>query len=182
MKIYTKTGDDGTTGLLGPDRVRKDDPRIEAYGTVDELNATIGLARAFGTDATVDPILARIQNDLFALGSALADPSPTGRFFHAVTPEHVAWLEQRIDALEETLPPLTQFILPGGTPAAAQTHLARTVCRRAERLVVRLAHETSSPVSENLLLYLNRLSDALFVIARAINHGAGVADIPWSGL
>ena len=182
MKIYTKTGDDGTTGLLGPDRVRKDDPRIDAYGTVDELNAAIGVARAAQPDAAVDAILGRIQNDLFVLGSALADPAPAGPFFDAVTAEHVAWLEGRIDVLQDALPALTEFILPGGTPAAAQIHLARTICRRAERLVVRLRAHPDQSVSENGLVYLNRLSDALFVIARAINRAAGVADIPWKGL
>lgn len=182
MKIYTKTGDDGTTGLLGPDRVRKDDRRIDAYGTVDELNAAIGVARAANPGPNVDASLARVQNDLFVLGSALADPSPDGPFFHAVTPEHVAWLERQIDTLQEALPALTQFILPGGTPAAAQTHLARTICRRAERLVVSLMSQDDQHVSESVLVYLNRLSDALFVIARAINQNAGVSDIPWSGV
>lgn len=182
MKIYTKAGDDGTTGLLGRGRVRKDDLRIETYGTIDELNAVLGVARAHALESETDAFLASIQDELFAVGSALADPDPSGRFHAAITTDHVARLEQRIDAFEATLPGLTRFILPGGTPAAAQVHLARTVARRAERLVVRLAHEPGAHVPEPLLIYLNRLSDALFVVARVVNHEAGVADIPWSGL
>ena len=182
MKIYTKTGDDGTTGLLGAGRLRKDDPRIEAYGTVDELNALLGTARAHGVDPETDALLARVQNELFVVGSALADPNPAGPFHNAVTAEHVERLERTIDALESELPALTQFILPGGSPAAAQVHLARTVCRRAERAVVRLAATPDGHVAEPLLVYLNRLSDALFVVARSINRRVGVADVPWSGL
>lgn len=182
MKIYTKTGDDGTTGLLGAGRVGKDDPRIEAFGTVDELNAALGLVRAFRADAEIDAFLGRVQDELFAVGSALADPDPAGRFHNAVTAGHVEALERRIDALEAGLPPLTRFILPGGTPAAAQTHAARTVCRRAERLVVGLARQPGVHVPAELPVYLNRLSDALFVAARALNHRAGVADVPWGGL
>jgi len=182
VNIYTKTGDDGTTGVLGAGRVRKDDLRIEAYGTVDELNAVIGSARAFGLDAETDARLARVQDDLFAVGSALADPNPVGPFHAAVTPEFADRLERQIDAMEATLPPLSQFILPGGSPAAAQMHLARTVCRRAERLVVRLANEPGVDVAQPLLVYMNRLSDALFVVARVVNLRAGVADVPWGGL
>jgi cob(I)alamin adenosyltransferase len=182
LKIYTKTGDDGTTGLLGRGRVRKDALRIEAYGTIDELNAVLGVARAYPLESETDAFLASIQDELFAVGSALADPDPSGRFHAAITADHIARLEQRIDAFEAMLPRLTRFILPGGTPAAAQVHLARTVARRAERLVVRLAHEPGEHVHEPLLVYLNRLSDALFVVARVVNHEAGVSDIPWSGL
>jgi cob(I)alamin adenosyltransferase len=182
MKIYTKTGDDGTTGVLGPKRIRKDDPRIDAYGTVDELNAVIGVARAAAPWAALDAVLAKIQEDLFVLGSALADPLMNGPFYHAVTPKHIAWLEGQIDELQDTLPKLTKFILPGGTPAAAQIHLARTVCRRAERSVVHLTSQQYQTVSDTVPVYLNRLSDALFVIARALNQAAGVADVPWSGL
>jgi cob(I)alamin adenosyltransferase len=182
VKIYTKTGDDGLTGLLGPGRVGKDCPRIEAYGTVDELNAALGLARAFGLDRGADDLVARIQDDLFVVGSALADPDPDGPFFHALNAERIANLEHAIDALDAELPPLTQFILPGGTTAAAQLHLGRTICRRSERALVRLIHQADQHVAHEILVYLNRLSDLLFVLARAVNYRAGVADIPWGGL
>jgi cob(I)alamin adenosyltransferase len=182
VKIYTKTGDDGTTGLLSNRRVRKDDLRIEAYGTIDELNATLGIARSHKVDAETDAVLAQIQDELFAVGSALADPDPKGPFHSAITAEHVTRIEHRIDAFEAELPRLTRFILPGGAPAAAQLHLARTVCRRAERLLVKLAGQPGEHVAETLLIYINRLSDALFVIARLVNHRAAVADIPWGGL
>jgi cob(I)alamin adenosyltransferase len=182
VRIYTKTGDDGTTGLLGQRRVPKDDVRIEAYGTVDELNATVGLARAHGVDYAADIQLAQVQSDLFALGAALADISPEGRFRGAIKDEHVARLEATIDKLEAQLPPLSQFILPCGALPAAQIHLARTVCRRAERLVVSLARQPGAEVPGVLLRYLNRLSDFLFVMARAINRRAGVPDTPWKGL
>ena len=182
VKIYTKTGDQGMTGLLGKGRVPKDDVRIEAYGTVDELNAVLGLVRTHGLDAGADALAAQLQNDLFVVGSALADPSPTGPFHQAITAEHVARLETQIDSLETELRPLTQFILPGGAPAAAHLHLARTVCRRAERLVVRLSRQPGENVPSSLVIYLNRLSDLLFVLARAVNHRAGVADTPWTGV
>jgi cob(I)alamin adenosyltransferase len=182
VKIYTKTGDDGTTGLLSNRRVRKDDLRIEAYGTIDELNAVLGSARVHKVDAETDAVLAQIQDELFAVGSALADPDPDGPFHSAISAEHVARLEQRIDAFEADLPRLTRFILPGGAPAAAQIHLARTVCRRGERLLVKLAGIPGEHVPETLLIYINRLSDALFVVARVINHRAKVADVPWGGL
>ena len=181
-KIYTKAGDDGTTGLLANHRVLKDDVRIEAYGTVDELNAALGVVRAFRVDAHADGLLARIQDDLFAVGSALADPNPDGPFHEVLTLAHVERLERAIDAMELGLPPLTQFILPGGAPGGAQLHLARTICRRAERLCVHLARRPGEHVSALLLAYLNRLSDALFVLARAVNARAGVADVPWGGL
>jgi cob(I)alamin adenosyltransferase len=182
MKIYTKTGDTGMTGLLGSGRVSKDDARIDSYGTVDELNAVLGLARAAGLPPVLDGWLSAVQDDLFAVGSALADPNPDGRFFGAITEAHALRLEGQIDEMEAGLPPLTQFILPGGTAAAAQVHLARTVCRRAERRVVALRNMPAGQVCEDVLVYLNRLSDYLFVLARAINHEAGVADIPWGGL
>jgi cob(I)alamin adenosyltransferase len=182
VKIYTKTGDDGTTGLLGSRRVRKDDLRIDAYGTIDELNAVLGIARSSGVDPETDAFLARVQDDLFAVGSALADPDPNGPFHATITAEHASRLERRIDDLEAELPRLTRFILPGGVPGAAQLHLARTVCRRAERLAVKLGHEPGEDVPEAVLIYLNRLSDALFVVARAVNHRAGVADVAWGGL
>jgi cob(I)alamin adenosyltransferase len=182
LKIYTKTGDDGTTGLLGPGRFGKDDLRIEAYGTVDELNAVLGTARALGTDAEVDARLADVQNELFAVGSALADPDPSGRFHGAIGPAHLARIERWIDTMEEQLPSLSVFIVPGGSPASAQIHLARAVCRRAERAVVRLAHQPGAHVDGPLIAYLNRLSDALFVLARLLNRRAGLDDTPWGGL
>ena len=182
MRIYTKTGDDGTTGFLGQGRVPKDNPRIEAYGTVDELNAILGIARAQGMDHQLDELVTRLQNDLFALGSALADPVPQGPFHNCLNEAHVAALEQAIDALETELGPLTQFILPGGELSASQVHLARTVCRRAERLVVRLSRVPGEDVPKTLIVYLNRLSDLLFVLARVLNHRAGITDTVWKGL
>jgi cob(I)alamin adenosyltransferase len=182
VKIYTKTGDQGMTGLLGKSRVPKDDARIEAYGTVDELNAVIGLVRAQGLDSGTDALAAQLQSELFVVGSALADASPGGPFHNAITTEHIARLETQIDALETELKPLKQFILPGGTLTAAHIHLARTVCRRAERLTVRLSRQQGEDVSSALVVYLNRLSDLLFVLARVVNHRAGVADIPWVGM
>ncbi len=182
MKIYTKTGDNGITGLLGNRRVPKDDLRIEVYGTVDELNAVLGLARAHGLERSNDQIVAQLQDELFAVGSALADPDPAGRYHNSIRLEHATRLEGIIDALEAELKPLTCFILPGGSVAAAGMHLARTVCRRAERLVVRLARQPGGDVPTALIVYLNRLSDLLFVMARAENARAGVSDIPWKGL
>jgi cob(I)alamin adenosyltransferase len=182
MTIYTKTGDDGTTGLLGSGRVSKDDLRVEVYGTIDELNAILGLARAQGLDSDADELMAQLQSDLFVVGSALADASVHGPFHNAVTDDHVTRLEAAIDALEAELKPLVQFILPGGTMPAAQIHVARTVCRRAERLVVRLTHQPGEDVPRPLLVYLNRLSDLLFVLARTLNHRAGVADTLWKGM
>lgn len=182
VKIYTKTGDDGITGLLGNRRVPKDDIRIEAYGTVDELNAVLGLARAHGLNAASDKLVSQLQDELFAVGSALADPDPAGRYHNAIRAEHASRLEGIIDVLETELKPLSNFILPGGSPAAAQLHLARTVCRRAERLVVKLARQPGGDVTSALIVYLNRLSDLLFVMARVENHRAGVADVAWKGL
>ena len=182
MKIYTKTGDDGTTGLLGPGRLAKNAPRIEAYGSVDELNAALGLARTHGLDETLDRLVSRFQDELFALGAALADPDPNGRFHHAISNEHITRLESEIDLLESGLPPLTQFVLPAGCAAACALHLARTVCRRAERRVTALMSEPGEHVAPACLVYLNRLSDLLFVMSRAANAQAGVADVPWRGI
>lgn len=179
IKIYTRTGDEGMTGMLGPRRVFKDNARIDAYGTVDELNAAVGVVRAEGIDAQFDGYLKIVQEDLFVLGSALADPNPNGPFFHAIDTEHVAHLERAIDAMQGELKPLTSFILPGGTKAAAAAHLARTICRRAERDVVSLSHVEHEPIDPVAIVFLNRLSDFLFVLARAINQRAGVADVPW---
>jgi cob(I)alamin adenosyltransferase len=179
MKIYTRTGDDGSTGLIGGGRVRKSDPRIECYGTVDELNAALGLA-AVAADAPVVARLRRVQNELFVVGSHLATPdtAPAAVHLPPLDDAMVARLEMEIDAAEGELPPLRQFILPGGTEVAARLHLARTVCRRAERLLVDFSLDR--PVPTTILTYLNRLSDWLFVQARLANRAAGVADVPWA--
>ncbi len=179
MKIYTRTGDDGETGLYGGPRVRKDDLRIEAYGTVDELNALLGVARTQGLPADIDVLLARLQNELFDLGGELATPDPDARNTRFVTDERVKALEAAIDHYEARLVPLKQFILPGGLSGAATVHFARTVCRRAERRLVTLAGDTDAHISSLVMVYMNRLSDLLFVLARAINASAGVADVPW---
>ena len=179
MKIYTKTGDDGSTGVLAGGRVLKDDPRVEAYGTIDELNAALGLARSLGMDRQADEVVGRLQNDLFKVGAALADPKPGGPFHDSIVLDHVDELERTIDSLETELLPLTQFILPGGVQGAAQIHFARTVCRRAERQVVSLSRLPNEDVPETLLAYLNRLSDLLFVLARVVNHRAQVRDVLW---
>lgn len=177
MKIYTKTGDDGDTGLFGGPRVRKDHPRIEAYGTVDELNAVLGLVRTQSLPTDVDGLLERVQNELFDLGAELATPEP-GKFgMTSIGEPQSSRLETAIDQFEAELEPLKQFILPGGTPAAAYLHLARTVCRRAERMLVSLDH--SEEISPGTIVYLNRLSDLLFVAARLVNHRAGTPDVPW---
>jgi cob(I)alamin adenosyltransferase len=179
MKIYTRAGDDGSTGLIGGDRVRKSDPRIECTGTVDELNAAIGAA-AVVAEALQVVRLRRVQNELFVVGSHLATPetAPAAGRLPPLDDAMVARLEMEIDAAEGELPPLRQFILPGGTEAAARLHVARTVCNRAERLLVAFALDR--PVPAVVLTYLNRLSDWLFVQARLANHAAGVADVPWS--
>lgn len=180
-KIYTKTGDDGTTGLVEGPRRQKDDLRIEAYGTVEEANAAIGLARLHTRDmARVDHALARIQNDLFDLGSDLATPGPDeGRPYKALrtTAEQVDWLERQIDHFNEALTPLRSFILPGGTPLAAALHLARTITRRAERVTVGLKRAEPEMGAEPLR-YLNRLSDLLFVLGRVANAN-GTRDVLW---
>jgi cob(I)alamin adenosyltransferase len=181
MKIYTKTGDDGTTGLIGGSRVRKSDPRIECYGAVDELNAVVGLAVVAAKQSAPElaAILCDVQNDLFVAGSHLATPedSPHRKSLPAFEEGVVTRLEMQIDAAVAILPPLANFILPGGTELAARLHLARTVCRRAERLLTAFAMER--PVSALLPTYFNRLSDWLFIQARRANQIAGVEDIPW---
>jgi cob(I)alamin adenosyltransferase len=178
MKIYTKTGDAGQTGLWGGQRVNKDSLRVHAYGTADECNAAIGVARASGIDAGLGELLNEVQNQLFVVGADLATPGDGGANIPRVGAGEIGFLEAQIDALEASLEPLKQFILPGGTAAAAHLHLARTICRRAERWAVSLAHE--EPISADVLTYLNRLSDFLFVIARAANARAGTADVPWA--
>jgi cob(I)alamin adenosyltransferase len=179
MKIYTKTGDRGETGLFGGPRVKKDAPRIEAYGTVDELNSVLGIVRTTGLDSSIDELIRRIQNELFDLGAQLATPDPAAHNTFLVGSAQIAALEAAIDLHEQGLEPLKTFILPGGTPAAAYLHLARTVCRRAERRAVTLAGQATEPVSPQVVVYLNRLSDLLFVLARAVNRAAGEDDVPW---
>jgi len=177
MKIYTRTGDDGTTALFAGGRVSKTDLRVETYGTVDELNAALGLARA--QQPAGDAWLAQMQRQLFTLGADLATPLDA-RSSHIVRLDAAAvdWLEAVIDEATAALPPLTHFILPAGCPAAAHLHLARTVCRRAERLAVALAAQ--EPVSAQVVPYLNRLSDLLFTLARWENAQAGVPDDIWT--
>jgi cob(I)alamin adenosyltransferase len=180
-RIYTRTGDDGTTSLGSGDRRKKYDLRVAAYGTLDEVNAVIGIVRLHtaGDDA-IDPALARIQNDLFDVEAdlCLSEKGPGGARL-TVTDAQVAWLEGEIDRLNEGLEPLRSFILPGGTPAAAYMHLARTICRRAERLMVQLRDQPGEHVTDASLKYVNRLSDFLFVAGRHANDG-GKRDVLWA--
>jgi cob(I)alamin adenosyltransferase len=179
VKIYTKTGDRGQTGLLGGTRVPKSDPRVSAYGDVDEANAAIGAAAAHA-EPGLARLLGGIQKDLFAIGARLADPThkvAARRAKAAVTAAQVRKLERAIDARERELPPLRAFVLPGGRPVAALLHLARTIVRRAERRVVALALD--APVEPGIVVYLNRLSDLLFVLARHENHRAGIPEERW---
>jgi cob(I)alamin adenosyltransferase len=176
--LYTRTGDAGETSLFDGTRVSKDDPRIEAYGNVDELSAVLGLARSAGLPADLDEIVIRVQRDLFALGARLADPAHkiAARVSKAdVREEDVARLEGCIDRLEAETPPLRRFILAGGSPAGATLHVARTVCRRVERCIVGLV----PPPEPVVVRYVNRLSDLLFAMARAVNHRAGLAEVEW---
>jgi cob(I)alamin adenosyltransferase len=179
VKIYTKTGDAGETGLFGGPRVRKSDPRVEAYGEVDELNASLGAARALVEDPEIDLQLAKIQEELFCVGAELATPHGA-KARSAIPPVEAAWtarLEGAIDRWTVELPPLTKFVLPGGTRTASVLHLARTICRRAERSAVALAEGTE--VDPAVLVYLNRLSDFLFVAARVANHRAKKEEPLW---
>jgi cob(I)alamin adenosyltransferase len=179
VKIYTKTGDSGETGLFGGPRVRKSDARVEAYGEVDELNAAVGVVRAAVEDPEIDRLLARVQDELFCVGAELATPHEA-KARSAIPVVEAAWaarLEAAIDAWEEELPPLTRFVLPGGTRTASALHLARCVCRRAERRVVALASVVE--VAPAALAYLNRLSDLLFVAARLANHRARRSEAEW---
>jgi cob(I)alamin adenosyltransferase len=179
VKIYTRTGDAGETSLFDGTRVSKADPRVAAYGHVDELNAVLGVARAFGLAPWIDGCLDRIQIDLFAVGAALADPSSrvSSRITRArLEPEATARLERWIDEADASLPALSRFLVPGGTTGAATLHLARTVCRRAEREIVALGGDA---VDRAVVTYVNRLSDLLFVLARLANARAGVADREW---
>ncbi len=181
MKIYTKTGDNGETGLFGGGRVPKDHLRVAAYGDVDELNSFLGLVRATPPAHDFDPLLESIQRDLFSIGGHLATPDPDkvkkALEKAELSEARITAFERTIDAADRELPPLKAFVLPAGTPKAATLHVARTVCRRAERSVVHLAHE--SPVPDLFLVYLNRLSDLLFTLARLANHQAGTGDITW---
>ena len=179
-RIYTRTGDDGTTSLGNGERRKKYDLRIDAYGTVDEANAVIGLARLHATDtAKLDAMLARVQNDLFDVEAdlSLARKGPGGVSL-TITDAQVTWLEQQIDGLNAELAPLNSFVLPGGSPAAAYLHLARTVCRRAERLMVELNDKAGEGVTPAALKYVNRLSDFLFVASRHANE-KGARDVLW---
>ena len=179
MKIYTKTGDAGMTGLFAGPRVSKADPRICSYGTVDELNAVLGTMRASGPPSDLDSMLEKIQVDLFSIGAELSTPDPDANGVRFLQQSDIEKLEHWIDLNEESLPPLKQFILPGGTLAAAMLHWGRTVCRRAEREVVALASHEGVADCSTIIIYLNRLSDLLFVIARRANQLAGQNDVPW---
>jgi cob(I)alamin adenosyltransferase len=181
MKIYTRTGDTGQTGLFGGGRVLKNDLRVTAYGEVDELNAVIGLVRSAAPGAFFDPLLENIQRDLFSIGGQLATPDPS-RVAKAIAKaelplERVSEFEHIMDEAEGELLPLRSFVLPAGSPKAVALHLARTVCRRAERSVVALSQTSAVPAQ--FLTYLNRLSDLLFTLARLANHRAGVSDTTW---
>ena len=180
MKIYTRTGDDGSTGLLGEGRVLKCTPRVEAYGSVDELNAALGVARALDTQGWLAEQLGALQARLFDLGAELASSGPKVlKKLDRIADQDVETLERWIDRLEDELPPLKSFVLPSGTVLAAQLHLARTVCRRAERRLVELARDEK--LEPRLVRYLNRLGDLLFMMARGANQRAGVAEVEWHG-
>lgn len=171
-KIYTRTGDDGTTGLGDGSRTDKDSLRVTAYGTTDELNSVIGMVLVHPLPGNIDPVLSEIQHHLFDLGGELCIPG-----HQAINDEHVDWLEATLDSLNEKLPPLKDFILPGGGAAAASCHLARTVCRRAERCVISLGRHEDLPTCS--VRYLNRLSDLLFVIARVLAREEGGSEVLW---
>jgi cob(I)alamin adenosyltransferase len=179
-KIYTRKGDDGTTGLASGERVVKDDPQVDAYGDVDELNSLIGVALAQGLTPAIADTLTRVQSELFNLGgelSMIGSPANLRPPAPLIRPEHVERLERDCDRYNEPLGPLENFILPGGAPGAARLHVARTVCRRAERRAVALAHQREVP--PDVLHYLNRLSDLLFILARHENHARGLGDVLW---
>ena len=180
LKIYTRTGDKGDTGLFGGGRVSKTHPRVEAYGDVDELNATIGLARAIEMMPRIDEVLVPVQRDLFAIGALLATPDREKMKKHldkaSIDERRITELEHAIDAGDAELEPLKSFIVPGGTPKAAALHVARTVCRRAERRVIALDGEEIPSI---VVVYLNRLSDLLFTLARVANRRAGAGEVTW---
>lgn len=176
VKIYTKTGDDGTTGLIGGARVKKTNSRIAAYGAVDEINSAIGIALSSEIDSDLREMLTRIQNDLFVVGADLANPDSASSSMR-VTEKMTGYLEESIDALESALKPITYFILPGGNAVAAQIHFARAVCRRAEVKIIEVSDTEN--LNRECQVYVNRLSDLLFVMARAINHRNSTGDIAW---
>lgn len=179
FKVYTKTGDDGTTGLVGGNRVKKYDLRLECYGTIDELNASIGLIRSHEIEEELKGLLTQIQNKLFNIGSRLASDEK-GEEFTAkleIKREDIEVLEKAIDHFEETLPELRNFILPGGEVSVAQCHMARTICRRAERRIVEFSEQTH--VQDDMIKYVNRLSDFLFVLARKLSHSKGIEETRW---
>jgi cob(I)alamin adenosyltransferase len=176
-KIYTKTGDDGTTGLIGGLRTKKSNPRIVAYGSVDELNASLGVIlslKKLGED--IQDLLVQIQNDLFIVGADLANPNLDNKS-NRVSSQMIAYLEKQIDKLEEKLSPITYFILPGGDTIASYLHLSRTICRRAETNIVSLSESES--INNNCVVYMNRLSDLLFVVARIVNKRKKIRDVAW---
>jgi len=181
MKIYTKTGDAGLTGLFGGGRVSKDDPRVEAYGDVDELNAVLGFARSIEVMPRIDDVLVPIQRDLFSIGALLATPDLEKMHDHLekaqIDDARIVSLEKEIDACDLELEPLRAFIIPGGTPKAASLHIARTVCRRAERRVIHLQKDVQIP--QIVIVYLNRLSDLLFTLARVANVRAKAGEVTW---
>lgn len=176
MKIYTKTGDDGTTGLIGNRRVKKSNPRILSYGIVDELNASLGIILSSKLGKDIRDLLVQIQNDLFVVGADLANPNLENKL-NRVTPEMILFLEKEIDRLEEKLSPITYFILPGGDMVASQIHLSRAICRRAETSIVMLSDVEK--INTNCLVYMNRLSDLLFVVARMMNKRKKISDVAW---
>lgn len=181
MKIYTKTGDAGDTGLFGGGRVPKDDPRVEAYGDVDELNAVLGVARSVEVMARIDEVLVPIQRDLFSIGALLATPDREKMQQHLtkarISDQRIAELEHAIDDCDREMEPLKAFVIPGGTQKAAALHVARTVCRRAERRVIHLQRDVEIP--QIVIVYLNRLSDLLFTLARLANIRAGAGEVTW---
>ena len=176
VKIYTKTGDDGTTGLIGGKRVKKSSPRISAYGTVDELNASIGLILSSKIGKDIRDLLTKIQNDLFVAGADLANPNLENAS-NRVTSKMILFLEKEIDKLEKKLPSITYFILPGGDLIASRVHMARAICRRAETNIAHLSDLEA--INNTCLIYINRLSDLLFVIARTINKRKKISDVAW---
>lgn len=178
MKIYTRTGDDGSTSLFSGERVAKDALRVEVYGTVDELNSHLGLARGSGPQASVEEYLVKLQNQLFVAGADLATTADSTRSrIVRIQDKDILWLEQEIDRMTAEIPPLRSFVLPGGTISAAHIHVARTICRRAERQAIELARQEMLGA---ILVYLNRLSDFLFTLARYENFLAGVSEEKWS--
>jgi cob(I)alamin adenosyltransferase len=176
VKIYTKTGDDGTTGLIGGKRVKKTNPRIIAYGTIDEINSAVGIVLSSPLDSDIREILTKIQNDLFVAGADLANPDLNDSS-NRVTNHMVEYLEKQIDKLEFELSPITYFILPGGSPLASQIHLARSICRRAEIKILEVGEKEQ--INKTCQTYINRLSDLFFVIARTTNYRKKINDVAW---